>query len=166
MNPRLLYLIRHEDAESEGLHTPDPHRALTSKGRIRLRKTAEMLKSHVDHLHLVYTSPLVRAVQTAEILAGAFHFDGPIWARAAIAEPSLERILQLVDDTVASFRSIALIGHEPMLSDLAAHLLELPEYPRPFKKGSVLALDYQDRTQAARFRWLILAQGPEFLNRL
>src|SRR3981189_1223644 len=65
-----IYLVRHGiavDGESDG---PDAFRPLTGKGRRRFHKTARAFARLGRKLDLILTSPLVRAVQTAEILAG------------------------------------------------------------------------------------------------
>src|ERR1700728_1914989 len=68
-----IVLIRHADAEPESATTlSDFGRALTPLGRRQARDTAVWLASSLKApLHLFLTSPLVRAVQTAEICAGA-----------------------------------------------------------------------------------------------
>lgn len=163
MPKRTAYLIRHEEAEP-GHDIPDGHRALTGEGRARMRRTGELVRQHA-HIDLIYTSPLVRAVQTAEVLLGALGLDEPVLARGVIADPpSLRAIIDLIDGASASHRGVAIVGHEPTLGELAAAMLGISSYPRGFKKGSVLALDWDGRQ--AKFRWLILGKGPTFLDKL
>jgi phosphohistidine phosphatase len=159
------YLVRHEEAEP-GQDIPDGHRALTGRGRTRMRETGKLVLKHAQ-IDVVYTSPLVRAVQTAEILVDALRMDEPVLARGVIADPpDLTSIIDLVDRTPAEVRGVAIVGHEPTLSELAAEMLNLPSYPRPFKKGSVLALDWDRLQRRAKFRWLILGKGPTLVHRL
>src|SRR6267143_1996147 len=66
-----LYLVRHGIAVDGGEAIPDGSRGLTDKGRRRFHKTARAFGKLGHRLDLILTSPLVRAVQTAEILAGA-----------------------------------------------------------------------------------------------
>src|SRR5512132_2307889 len=67
-----LYLVRHGVAEERGDAWPDDSkRPLTDDGMARMRKAARGLARLGVGLDLVLTSPLVRARQTAEILAGA-----------------------------------------------------------------------------------------------
>jgi phosphohistidine phosphatase len=165
MSALKLYLIRHEEAEP-GYDIPDGHRALTGKGRQRMHATGKLVREHAD-IDLVYTSPLVRAVQTAEILVDELGFDEPVLARGVIASPpSLRALIALIDGVTADVRGLAIVGHEPTLSELSAELLALPAYPRTFKKGSVLALDYQRGQGKATFRWLIVGKGPSLLSEL
>jgi phosphohistidine phosphatase len=158
MSSTTIYLVRHEDAEP-GHDIPDSHRALTGLGRTRMRKTGKLVLEHAV-IDVVYTSPLVRAVQTAEILAGELGIDETVLARDVIANPpSLQSIMRLVDDTTATARGIAIVGHEPTLGELVAHLLGLDQYG--FRKGGVLALDYDRKTKKVTFKWVINPKGPD-----
>lgn len=160
-----LYLVRHEDAEP-GYDLPDAHRALTGHGRKRMRDTGKLVLEHAT-IDLIYTSPLVRAVQTAELLATELGFDEPLLAREVIANPpSLASIIDLVAGAPANTRGVAVVGHEPTMSELAAELLDLAQYPRPFKKGSVLALEFDRAKRRAKFQWLILGKGPGLITDL
>ncbi|MCK6545901.1 histidine phosphatase family protein [Myxococcota bacterium] len=160
-----LYLVRHEEAEP-GYDIPDSWRALTGKGRRRMRETGKLVVQHAD-IDVIFTSPLVRAVQTAEILAHAIGLDEPVHARDVIANPPrLQSIVDLATETDASVRGVAIVGHEPTLGELAAELLGIPTYPRGFKKGSVLAVDYDRVQKSGELKWLILGKGPELLHSL
>jgi hypothetical protein len=66
--PRALYLLRHEEAEPAA-SGPDGHRTLTANGRTRMHRTGRRFAQLGEPIDLILTSPLVRAVQTAEILA-------------------------------------------------------------------------------------------------
>ena len=74
-----LYLIRHGLAEERGPAWPDDtKRPLTEQGFSRLRRTGRALVRLGLTPDVVLTSPLVRARQTAEIVAGAFSPHPPI----------------------------------------------------------------------------------------
>src|SRR5256885_939672 len=159
MHVVLADLVRHEEAEP-GYDIPDAWRALTGKGRARMRETGKLVQQNAN-IDLIYTSPLVRAVQTAEILIDALGMEEPMYARGEIANPpSLQSIIDLVNGVAANVRGVAIVGHEPTLSELAAEMLGIESYPRGFKKGSVLALDWDRDAKRAKFRWLILGKGP------
>lgn len=150
-----LYLIRHEEAEP-GYGIPDEERGLTARGRQRMRSTARTLAAGPDLIDAVFTSPLVRAVQTAEILVQGLGLDEPIAARRVIADPPhLEALVSLVTSVPTTTRGVALVGHEPTLGFLAGHLLGEVWGLRPFKPGAVLALDLPRRGAAGRFLWYL-----------
>lgn len=160
-----IYLVRHEEAEP-GIDIPDEYRALTAKGRARMRETAKLVMNHA-RIDLFYTSPLVRAVQTAEILIGAFASSVPMLAVELIASPpTMAALVDLIDRTPDGVRGLAIVGHEPTLGELAAELLGGGMRLSSFKKGSVLALDYDRKAGRAVFRWLILGKGPSIIDQL
>jgi phosphohistidine phosphatase len=68
-----LYVIRHVIAEPLGQRNEfsDEKRALTKEGRGRAREAAKGLRKLGVEFDLMLTSPLVRAVETAEIVAEA-----------------------------------------------------------------------------------------------
>src|SRR5262245_56535456 len=71
--PYELYLIRHGIAEERSDAWPDDaKRPLTDQGMSRMRKAARGLERLGVSFDVVLTSPLVRARQTAEIVASAF----------------------------------------------------------------------------------------------
>src|SRR4249919_1989929 len=68
-----LHLIRHDLAEERGDAWPDDaKRPLTEQGMSRLRRSGRALARLGIVVDVVLTSPLVRAHQTAEIMAAAF----------------------------------------------------------------------------------------------
>ncbi len=139
-----LILIRHADAEPE-LGAPvglgDQARALTALGRGQARDTAHWLgELVVSGQRQIWTSALVRAVQTAEILAQTWR-DAPVAVAGALGTgQSLAAQLALVSSLPTMNDASALVGHEPSLSQLAADLLGLPGLPIAFEKGAALVL--------------------------
>lgn len=161
-----LFLMRHEEAEP-GFYVPDAHRALTGFGRARMRRTAALFAEQEGTVDVVFTSPLVRAVQTTEILVAALAHDEPVVARGVVAEPaSVEHFLGLLEDLNASHQKVVIVGHEPTMSYVSAHLLGLDRFPRSFSTGMLLALDHERGTTSATFRYLIDGDGPQLLTEL
>ena len=64
-----LYLVRHAEAIERSGTTPDASRYLTTKGRLAFRKIARRGRKAGIAPAVIFTSPLLSAVQTAEILA-------------------------------------------------------------------------------------------------
>ncbi|MEH1922554.1 phosphohistidine phosphatase SixA [Nostoc sp.] len=120
-----LYLIRHGIAEDQGLGIKDEDRSLTKEGRQKTEKVAQKLVKLGLSFDLILTSPLVRARQTAEILIAeklssqleeSSHLapDGQIssWLKDWLEPKNYSQNTQL-----------ALVGHEPNLSNWAEILL-------------------------------------------
>lgn len=132
-----VYIVRH--AIAEDLHPAgDEARALTKEGRELFRRHAEKAARHL-HLDAIVTSPLVRAVQTAELLAQASEVDDiRVAAELAPGRDAARKIAQFAR-TVP--RAAALVGHEPSLSHATALLLGLDALPFRLRKGSIIALE-------------------------
>ncbi|MBN3886708.1 MAG: phosphohistidine phosphatase SixA [Nostoc sp.] len=120
-----LYLIRHGIAEDKELGIKDEERSLTKEGRQKTEKVAQKLVKLGLNFDLILTSPLVRARQTAEILIAeklssqleeSSHLapDGQIssWLKDWLEPRNYSQNTQL-----------ALVGHEPNLSNWAEILL-------------------------------------------
>jgi len=90
-------------------------------------------------IEVVYTSPLVRAAHTAEILAAGLSSRPDVTAMPQLApgHPPASTADALAERP--RVRSVALVGHEPGMGELAAWLLGTPE-PPVFKKGGVCCL--------------------------
>ena len=67
-----LFLIRHSIAENISVDKKDFDRELTSEGKEVIVKTSQAWKSYIEQLDVVLSSPLTRAVQTAEIISTQF----------------------------------------------------------------------------------------------
>jgi phosphohistidine phosphatase len=120
-----LYVMRHGPAEDHAESGLDGDRALTAAGRERTRAVAKALLDGDEMPLLVLTSPLVRAVQTAEIVAVTTELSdrsGTVATSRELAPggdgATLARSLARADK-----RRVMLVGHEPDLSELVARLL-------------------------------------------
>jgi phosphohistidine phosphatase len=144
--PHELYLIRHGVAADRGDEWPDDaKRPLTESGMSRLRKSARGLVNLGVTFDVVLTSPLVRARQTAEILAGAFDLRPPIVTMEALAPgaPAGGHQAVIADlEKQSRRRRIALVGHEPGIGELAARLAG-SRRPFVFKKGAICRIDFE-----------------------
>ena len=133
----MIYLIRHAQAVSPHVAATDSHRYLTDIGRNTARAVGTRLQREGVVLGAILCSPLVRAVQTAELIASALEYPGEIEATTclmpgAAPEPAARELtLRNVD--------IAAVGHEPTMSSLGSFLVSRPGFP-PFRQGQVCAI--------------------------
>ncbi len=159
------YLIRHGIAEDKALYggADHPQRALTAKG-IRRSQVAMAGLARLDVRPVqILSSPLKRARQTADIAAQ--HLDAPVQMAEWLATaPDPERLpTQLAEHAVPC---LALVGHEPYLSELASWLLtgELQRCRFVFKKGGVMCLELETpQAASAALDWMLT---PRQLRRL
>jgi phosphohistidine phosphatase len=155
-----LHLVRHEEADPDSFG-PDAHRALTGRGRRRLRQSARAFAAREGTVDALYTSPLVRAVQTAEVLADALGLDDGVEVRAELgAPPSLGALARLADQAPANVRSLMLVGHEPALGALLAHFLDLPSLGRGVRTGAIFTVELTRGRRPARLISLQEPDGP------
>ena len=102
---------------------PDAHRHLTASGRKQAERTAEaMVRAGWTPTHL-YTSPLVRAVQTAERVASVLGHPGPIVTEAALVPGGSARQSFAVLEHHGADDVILFVSHEPTVRALVGHLL-------------------------------------------
>lgn len=156
-----LIIVRHAAAMERSAELPEEQRYLTSEGRFFFRKTARTLLKNGVEPSLILTSPLVRSVQTADILAEALSYIGPVVVTGELSPgfdlAGFRRLLATyqVDELV-------LVGHEPDLSGVISSLLSLPG-GFDFKKGAAVKLrcDAAFKTPAA-FKWL--AAGKKLIT--
>lgn len=122
----LLLLIRHAQAaeQDEKRYPDDTLRPLVPKGRKNQRRMCRELTRHKTFPQRVFASPWKRAWQTARIVID--ELDLPKSARiecpALAIPPDLAELAQQIG-VVAPEETIALVGHEPWLSELASLLL-------------------------------------------
>jgi len=150
-----LYLVRHAAAIERTATISEEKRYLTPEGRIFFRKTARTMLEKGIEPDLIITSPLLRAVQTADILAETLAFGGPLVVRDELqpgfAMPALLKLLK----EFPMVNELVLVGHEPDLSGITAALLALP-FGLSFRKGTAvkLKIDTAELPAPATFKWL------------
>ncbi len=151
----LLYLVRHAKAVERAFDIPENNRFLTPDGRELFRETTHKLRKKGMEPEIIVTSPLVRAVQTAEILAEGLSFRGQLPVDETLAPgfdlDGLSRLLSRHPGVGA----MACVGHEPDLSELGNQLMQHPGAVS-LKKGAVLALRWNRDapSEKAAFLWL------------
>jgi phosphohistidine phosphatase len=145
-----VFLIRHADATRETLELRDPMRHLTAAGRTQARSLGDRLRWHDCSPTHIWTSPLVRAVQTAELVAAGLAAAVPVEVLPALApgEPS-RGVLEALHG-IGADSSVVLVGHEPGLSAIAAVLLDQRDFGALARAEAVRISDGQLRW---RFAW-------------
>lgn len=150
--------MRHAEAETQAQSGRDDARALTVRGRERTRDAAAGLRALGLRFDAILTSPLVRAVETAEVIADEYSKNPSPQVLSALSTDVSPR------ETLAALASFALngsvlaVGHEPQLSKLVALLLtSTGNLAIRFKKGACVALDIPKTIEpgAAELRWLL-----------
>ena len=154
-----LIVVRHAAAVERSSDISEEIRYLTPEGRAFFRKTARtMLKNGVEP-GLILTSPMLRAVQTADILAEALSYSGPFMVRDELRPGFDKQGLNKLLDDYRSVDEMVLVGHEPDLSDIVSFLISRPGGFN-FKKGAAIKLkiDPSNLSVSTAFKWLALGK--------
>lgn len=139
-----LLLVRHAiAADASEFHGRDEARPLTADGRRRFERGARALAALEPELALVLSSPLVRARQTADLIAEAYVEPPQRGELASLAPGGAPRETLAALAKRRTLQAIALVGHEPSLSALEALLLTGSERSFAiFKKGGAALVDW------------------------
>jgi len=133
--------VPEEDAGS------DRDRWLSPRGRESARILGRLLREQNIAPDVVVSSPLPRAVQTAELLAGTLDYIGVLLSLRCL-EPSAQPQVA-ANQLLALGQTVIVVSHEPALSALGAFLLNRPSFP-PFRTAQCCAIDDGKPTFTAR----------------
>ncbi len=158
-----VFLVRHGDADAdipEGLG--DEARALTAKARLLMIQHFANLAPRLQGVDLVLTSPLVRCVQTAQILSIAIQHEGPLRAHRSLL-PDMP--VGAIETVLAEHEgeNIVLVGHQPSMGAMAAYLLGMQSFPKPVNPGTAIGLERAEKGGPARL-FLYGAPGQPILE--
>ncbi len=155
-----IYLLRHGIAEDHAATGRDADRRLTDEGRAKLRRVLERAHQAGVRPSLILSSPLRRALETAEIAARELGYEGKLLRTPALTPESSP---QQVWDAVREHRDespILLAGHEPLFSATVAYLLGSTHAMVHFRKGALARIDVQGTgpTPAGVLQWMLTAK--------
>ena len=166
-----LLLFRHGEAVENAPGLGDAGRWLTTKGRRVTRKVARWLDERGSRRPTaIWTSSLVRSVQSAEILAAEIGLEDEVLVRPELAPSGdLADLVRLIEAHKGD-GPLALVGHEPGLSMLARNLLGDVAWPG-IKKSGIAALrltlaDGDGARREATFRFLLQPKGMTVVRSL
>ena len=167
-----LYVIRHATAQQLGKKNSftDRKRALTADGRNKVREAAKGLRKLGVEVDLILTSPLVRAVETAEIFAAALKLEKKNISQTDNLEPgaSASKLFAEIKKS-AGVESIAIIGHQPDMSELIVKIVQgKSKMSLPLKKGGVCYIRVTETVPALKgsLEWLLTPKQLRLLAKL
>jgi phosphohistidine phosphatase len=136
----LCYLVRHAQAEDAGTWPgADADRPLTEKGRARMERAAKALAALDLGIDALVTSPLLRAKQTAAIVAKRLGHATRLREDARLADGFGLALLHAILVEHGDASAVMLVGHEPSMSRLVAELAGGAAVA--FKPGTVACID-------------------------
>ena len=139
-----VFLIRHGDAEAEVPDAlDDDARSLTPRAREALPGHFAGLASYFGRVDAILTSPLMRAVQTATLLAHSLKYAGQLKAHRSLFPDGpvggLEALLEQYPG-----RTLVLVGHQPSIGAAAAYLIGRAALSKPVSPGTVVGIERAD----------------------
>lgn len=139
---KTLILIRHAAAEESELKADDFHRPLSPAGEKESGQMASFFKKEGPKPDLIVSSPADRALETAHIFARRWGYDFRkiLLVETIYKSHPLTQFLNLVRDFDNRFGRVAIVGHNPSLSDLARLYLRRRSLDIP--KAGVLSIDF------------------------
>jgi phosphohistidine phosphatase len=165
-----LFLMRHGIAEAEpsegGLS--DRERPLSPKGLKRTRQIAGGLAALKLSFDRILTSPLVRARETAQIVAESLNIEGKVEETSELApdgsvQTVISRLAELRDE-----KSILLVGHQPLLGEIASFLLSRGKGIKlRLRKGGLCCLEVDDvgSNSPAILHWVLTSKQLRLIER-
>ena len=151
-----LHLLRHAHAGNAfDWSGDDALRPLTKKGRKQCDRLGHFLEEHGVRPDVIVSSPMVRALQTAEIVAATLGMTVRQDKRLAEGFGKLE-LWALLDELGA--REPMLVGHDPDFSMLLEYLIDAASIS--LRKASLATVDMETKLSDgdATLRWLVPAE--------
>ncbi|MGZ4779733.1 MAG: SixA phosphatase family protein [Thermoanaerobaculia bacterium] len=157
----LIVLLRHGIAEERSAAKADEDRSLTAEGHARMKQIAKGLAVAFPRAQAVYSSPLLRAVQTALWVSKGY--------RSRIKVNTTDSVVPGAGtDEFAAFvknltqRRVIVVGHEPNLTENAMELVGLTGGDMELKKGGGYCIRIHTDGKA-ELEWVL---SPRVLRKL
>lgn len=149
-----LYVIRHAVAEDEPPDGDDGSRRLTKKGRRKFARLVHRLREAGMEIDLIATSPLVRARQTAEILAESLEPRPRVEVVESLG-PGADWEAVVAWTIRQDAASVAWVGHAPCVGRLVALTIGDGSAGIRMQKGAMAAIRLDDGPgQPGELEWL------------
>ena len=142
-----FYVMRHGIAVTRGSagFSDDSKRPLTPEGKKKMKEIAEGLARLGFNVDWIVTSPLVRAVETAEIVAESLASNVPMDHSEALRPGGSAEALISFLAKHANRKRVLVVGHEPDLSEMAARLMGAGRHANlGFKKGGCCLMTFTE----------------------
>lgn len=157
---RFIVLLRHGIAEDQVPGKRDEERALTPEGHARMKQIARGIESILPKVQAIYSSPLLRTVQTSLWVAKAYRSRVNVTTKDALAPDAKTRDFLAFVNAIEERRAIV-VGHEPTLSAWL-QVLTGSTVPMELKKGGCYGVRLFPDGRAV-LEWLL---PPRILRKL
>lgn len=141
-----LYLLRHAKAEKAGKEfTDDSTRPLSAEGRQAMMRAAPTMARLIGRLDLAFSSPMVRARETAEILLRSCEHSGTLKIEDVLSGRSgVDAMIKFVRKQPPD-ASVLMTGHAPTFDELVSALISKDQSARiEMHTGSLARISIPD----------------------
>ncbi len=146
-----LYLIRHSIAENITMDKKDFDRELTEEGKFVIKKTSEAWKNYIGNVDVVLTSPLKRAMQTAEIISTNLQDKQNLIKDNNLGTGS--RTADLIDILNSlDYKNVVVVGHQPDLSEHINNFCGTGSFNLAFPPASLAKIEFDNTIKYGRGR--------------
>ncbi|MEI8013156.1 MAG: histidine phosphatase family protein [Candidatus Omnitrophota bacterium] len=157
----ILYVMRHAEAVEGNETLQDEWRYLTEGGRLVAKKMSSLIAKNGPKPRLTITSPLTRAVQTAEIAAEkACRKNIVIASGLLLPGADISELITYIKGLTDAKR-VLLVGHEPQLGSFVATLLGRTDEVVALKKGACVTLKLDPASERPASFLCYLAPGKK-----
>lgn len=146
-----LYLIRHSIAENISIDKKDFDRELTEEGKFVIKKTSQAWKNYISNVDVVLTSPLMRSIQTAEIISSNLQEKQNVIKDNNLGTGS--RTADLIDLLNSlEYKNVAVVGHQPDLSQHINNFCGTGSFNLAFPPASLAKIEFENSIKYGRGR--------------
>ena len=150
---KVIFLRHGIAADREAWSGDDGGRPLTPDGIERMKRQARRLAEFLPEIKTIVTSPLVRARETAEILAKELKSKNPLVEDERVIDLSARTLAHILE-THHDAETIVLVGHEPTMSETISELIGGGSIE--LKKAAIACVELPDRyVMRGELIWLI-----------
>jgi len=152
-----LYIVRHAIAVPQGAGIRDDDRPLTEDGIKKMRQAAAGLWALDWIPDFMWTSPLIRARQTAEILVEFLGKKIKLKILPALAPSGSRREVYREINSYDKKMDLMIVGHQPSLGEIAGEICwNSTEDYIEFKKGGACAIELESTQDVPKGRLISL----------
>ncbi len=160
-----IYLIRHGEAVRADAGKKDFDRELTPAGELKTKTAAANWKYFIDNFDYIISSPLVRAIQTANIIAEIYGMKAKVITDKKISPGSKsESIIEIANSL--DCKDIAFVGHQPDLSEHLSNFISAKGASVEFKKSAIAKISFSSKARLAKGILEFLIPASAFSNHL
>ncbi|MGI0066729.1 MAG: phosphohistidine phosphatase SixA [Nitrosotalea sp.] len=160
-----LLILRHGEAGRHSLSPGDSKRQLTSEGKQEIVDLSNGLQSLKIKLDYIFTSPLSRAKQTAEIVAKSLKYSGKIEEIDSLKPESSRLEFYSILSKLKRDSVVLVVGHEPYLSEMISEAISQSGCRIRLKKAGLARIRVISTLPKIKgeLRWLLV---PKHLSKI